>query len=43
MRAVTASIENVITTQNSTGNDEEEYLTLLVLFLINIKYDGVFE
>ena len=40
MRAVTASIENVITTQNSTGNDDEEYLTFLVLFLMDIKYDG---
>ena len=40
MRAVTASIENVITTQNSTGNDNEEYLTSLVLFLMDIKYDG---
>ena len=40
MRAVTASIENVITTQNSTGNDNEEYLTSLDLFLIDIRYDG---
>ena len=40
MRAVTASIENVITTQNSTDNDDEEYLTFLVLFLMDIKYDG---
>lgn len=40
MRVVTASIENVITTQNSTGNDDEEYLTFLVLFLMDIKYDG---
>ena len=40
MRAVTASSENVIRTQNSRGNDNEEYLTFLVLFLMDIKYDG---
>ena len=43
MRVVTVSIGNVITTQNSTGNDDEEYLTFLVLFLIDIKYDGAFK
>ena len=39
MRAVTASIGNVITIQK-TGNDNEEYLTFLVIFLMDIKYDG---
>ena len=40
MRALTASSENISTTQNSTDNDNEEYLTFLVLFLMDIKYDG---